>query len=655
MKAHIDYFKILEALGDGVLCLNVKDNVEYINAKALEILESNNSCSEQVHVKEVFDVRTDEKGSIIIQILDEVRKSGKTKGLEKDSYICTYHHQKRYISASISKIEMHFDEYIVINFREITRLIELEHANLEQRMNLESVFNSMPIGLVIVNHERRVIQINTFLQQQFELNELQELPQLIGEILRCSNAKDSICGQGTLCADCQIKNNIKKIQNGKQEIRMIKLKLSHVMDEKEFCRDYQFSFVKTYKEQEPQTLIMLQDITDQISYESQIKEAKEKAEEANRLKTEFLSNISHEIRTPLNGIIGMIDLTRRKLSQEELIENLEAAMSSSLSLLELINNVLDISKMEAGRFLLYNKSFDIAALIEEIEKEYSGKTEEKGLQFNIRKWTHKQTNLIGDRKRLKQVLSDLIDNAIKFTEVGSVRLDYRITSEECKHMNIEFHIIDTGIGIDEAYQRNMFDSFTQADGSFTRNTGGAGLGLAITKRIIDMFGEKLEYVTEKNKGSNFCFSVSLPCDDGVHQGTDKSTNRILINRERKEAIKKKDFLSVSEATPMLCDVINLTGTTVFHNDVVDNTQLEFFTDLNNILKNMVEYCQNNQAEEIEKKAHSLVQYFEKAQLNNLKLLAFRLELDARKGSTKNAPQIISSIINELKIIIVSYD
>jgi PAS domain S-box-containing protein len=516
MKGNMDYYKILEALGDGVICLNESNEIEYMNEKAIEIIGKRKISEDRIPVNQVFNIRTDNSESIIMEVIKSVRLTGNGRGLEKDSYLVISPGEKKYISASVSLIRMEMNDHVVISFRDITRLKKLEKDNLEQKYNLESIFNSLPLGIVIVDKNGKVLKTNPFMMCKFGVSSMKEGTQVLGNLLKCSNARDSICGSAHACKDCKLKRNIRLLNENKEGLNRIKVKFSHYINGKHVPRDYQVEFVKTYRNAEAHILIMIQDTTEQMNYERKIKKAKKEAEEGNRLKSEFLSNMSHEIRTPLNGIIGMIDLTKREIKEDDLRENLEIAKVSSLNLLQIINSVLDISKIEVGKFELNHKKMHIGEVLNEVKKENEPKALKKNVQLFVKLWSEERKYIIGDEVRLKQLLTNLVDNAIKFTDVGEVLLDYKVKEYDSEKMTIEFHIKDTGIGINKEDTHKLFESFIQADGSFTREKGGAGLGLAISKNIVEKFGGELKFISELNRGSDFFFTICVKCWNESH-------------------------------------------------------------------------------------------------------------------------------------------
>lgn len=274
-------------------------------------------------------------------------------------------------------------------------------------------------------------------------------------------------------------------------------------------------------------ICMANDVLEKEYLSREIEKVNEEAERALQVKSEFVANVTHELRTPVNGVLGNV--------RELLNEERDAETEKVLRLIErccddmnkIINNILDFSKLEAGKFTLEIREFDFRKMMDYVKGNHINKITEKGLEFFMTVSPQVPEHIIGDELRIVQILNNLLSNAQKFTSVGKISVEVVRTARVNDQIELFFIVKDTGIGIDSADRDKLFQSFSQVDASTSRKYGGTGLGLSICKQLVEMMGGKIELESKKKKGSTFSFSIwvglteedkdSLPEDERIVQ------------------------------------------------------------------------------------------------------------------------------------------
>src|SRR6202046_3226388 len=398
------------------------------------------------------------------------------------------------------ELEVRVDERTRELRREITERSEAERTLNERTVFLNSLIENTPLGIVAISADDSVQMCNAAFENLFGYRQPEILGKSLSKMLSTAEMITEITSSRT---------------------RLVQGRTTHIVTRRK-RRDGSMVDVKAYsvplgvEGNYTGAVVLYQDITERKQAEAALLRAKEVAEAANRAKSEFLANMSHEIRTPMNGVIGMTDLALDTELSDEQREYLKMVKISADSLLTLINDILDFSKIEAGKLEMEKIDFSLRQIVDEAVKTLSPKALEKNLKLVWHVEAGIPQILSGDMGRLRQVLVNLVGNAVKFTERGEVAVRGEKEEETPAGLLLHFQVRDTGIGVAKEKQGLIFEAFTQADGSATRRYGGTGLGLTITSRLVDLMGGKIWVESERGTGSTFHFTSYFEFASGTN-------------------------------------------------------------------------------------------------------------------------------------------
>jgi PAS domain S-box-containing protein len=640
----------LSCVGEGVIATDRQGIVLYINTSGEELTGWSIGEAASKHFDEVFplvDFFTKDRLESPIRLALDFERA---VGLQNHSALVKRDGSFIFVSASCSPIKNTNNEIegVVVVFRDISRIKNMEEDIRREKNGLKNVLEALPTGILVIDSDTVIKWANKPVMNIFKNGKYNVVGRRFGEGIHCIYSFEKGCGEGEKCRLCEVRKTIGKVIGEGVPRKDVIILHTVLNDNREESFWFKINFIPFTANDESQIIVSIEDITEQKNYEEVLQKAKDEAETANKTKSEFLAKMSHEIRTPMNGMIGMMDLLFMSSMNDEQKECLHLVKISANSLLKVINDILDFSKIEAGKLTMVDISFDLKALIDETVKTQSVIANKKGLEVICTFPKDIPQYLMGDPDRLRQVLNNLIANAIKFTDDGLVAVVVKKAAITGQTIELEFIVSDTGIGISPENKDKLFKSFSQVDGSNTRNYGGSGLGLAICKQLVEMMGGKIGVESEVGKGSSFYFIVKLmvgnkPVENPAYSSVVyKAENSLSIlkesPRENRDTMKKCSSVRLGE-----------NGEIVFAGAGENVLQEDISLELDELKKTIHELqvnIQENRVSLIEVAAHKVKKLALRINANGIMEYAFKVELAARRCKWNNASECSLKMIEE---------
>lgn len=498
---------IMGNLADGFVLTDKDSRVVYMNKSAEDIFEFHFQPDNPVFFKQIGRLMNLETQESFFCPVSRAIQEDKTVGLSKNIGLM-HQDEPVFLSATCSPRHNKKGEVIGCSavFRDISKLRGIAHKVESDQYYMRSVFEAAKIGICSLNVQGGIVEVNESALEILGGTYREVIGRQFGDVFQCVNCVPHGCGKGDKCKFCIIRNNIEAaVLDDSFSSEYVAAVITKSSEEPVWL---QFFLTQVWKENEKQIVLTMIDISRRKQREKELMEARRMAEVASNTKTQFLANMSHEIRTPINGMTGMINLTLRTELNPEQRENLQAAKQCSEDLLKIINDILDYAKLENGKMTIEHIDLDLHGLLHRVAAVHANLAEGKGLKFMGPDCTNLPHYIKGDPLRLRQILHNLLTNAIKFTSAGTITLGCTIARRGIRTM-LEFYVEDTGIGMSREEQERLFKPFSQVDGSTTRKFGGTGLGLTIVKELVTaMYGE-IHVMSSPGIGSRFTFVIPL--------------------------------------------------------------------------------------------------------------------------------------------------
>lgn len=478
---------IIENNSDGILILDQADKIRFANPAA----------------ERLYDVGTE-------GLLDRVFQIPSTQTHETEITIATKTGDERTVDLHMSPCEWQEQPAHIISLRDVTARKRAQLALQAQYQRTQLILQISMDGFFVSDIAGQFLEVNPACCAMFNYTQAELLNMTIAQLYTETsqqfiiNQLISIQQQGRGRFETSLKTKT-------GELILVEISSNFVQQETEGLF---FNFVR--------------DVTRRKQAEAALVKAKENAEAANVAKSEFLASMSHEIRTPMNGVIGMADLLMKTHLTPQQRHYAEIIHHSGENLLAIINDILDFSKIDAGKLVLESIEFNLQTVIEEILELFALPVSDKGLEL-LCQLDDFPCHVLGDTVRLRQILSNLVNNAIKFTQQGEITLQVKVLETNKQAIKLYFAVEDTGIGITAAQRQRLFLPFSQADTSTTRRYGGTGLGLVIVQRLVHLMEGEIDVISTPQEGSTFWFTLSLPMATPIKLPLTKRQNyRLLV-------------------------------------------------------------------------------------------------------------------------------
>lgn len=661
---------ILTCIGDGLIVTNCSGSVLNINSAGEKLTGWSEKEAAGMPFDEIFPLADYFSGERLDGPIRNALEYRNPVGLQNRSALITRDGKLRFVSASCSPIYSRDGKAqgVVVVFRDIDRIKNIEEEIRKEKDNLKNVLEALPTGIMLIGSDAVVRWVNKPLLELFQIQETNIVGQRFGDGSHCIYSYEKGCGEGERCRFCEIRQNISKVFQESTSQKDIVLWRSFISGNDENSLWLKVNFIPLAPSDETQIVVAIEDITEQKNHETALQRSRDEAESANRVKSEFIANMSHEIRTPLNGLIGMMDLLLLTEIGADQMEYIRMAKISANTLLKVISDILEFSRIEAGKISIAHASFDMKALMGDIVKIHAALAERKGLEFRYDFSPDIPQYMLGDPDRLRQILNNLIGNAIKFTDMGTVTVIVRYIAAAGKNISLEFRVSDTGIGISAEKMDLLFKRFSQVDGSVTRRHSGTGLGLAICKQLAELMGGAIHAESETGKGSTFrltmVFAPGSETSPNALHGSAPEPEPVLpsivmddgeLNRlmpEKAASMTERIVLLESQADSERCSRIRLgeNGEIILGKAAepaaVGDMSLEL-DELNKSLRSLKTILRENQLSLIEETAHRVKKTALRMDTDELANLAFKAELSSRKGNWDEAIEYCVMMINEI--------